>query len=79
MFRVIQFEDKLFKPALSNWLIVDKGETKCHWPFCGLIFKLKNLVAPPLELNIEERKFWRLIKCVILPNGTKSFFIMFER
>lgn len=73
MIRIIRLENKLVRPALNSWIILDKGETKCHWPLRGLEFKLKNLVAPPLAVNIDEKKYWKLMRCEILLNGTKSF------
>lgn len=73
MFRVIELEDKSVKPALSNWLILNETVTKCHWPLSGLEFKLKNFASPPLEVNLRERKNWKIITCNILLNSMQLF------
>lgn len=70
MFHIIRLENKSVKPALRSWFIPGQSETKFHWPLSGLEFKLKNLVQPPHELNTEERKGWKIIKCEILLKGT---------
>lgn len=69
MFRVVCLENKSIKSALRSWLFLEQGETKCHWPLSGLEFKLKNLVQPPHELNLEERKRWKHMKCKVLLKG----------
>lgn len=69
MFRLIRFQDEKVKPALSKWLFMVGGEYKCHWPLSGLIFKLKNFVSPPNELNVQERKNWKVLSCEIAVSG----------
>lgn len=72
MFRVIQLQDKSVQPVLCRWLIFDNGCcTGCYWPLAGFSFKIKNFVSPPLELNIQERKEWKVLKCKIILNGSE--------
>lgn len=61
------------QPQMFNRNFCHCWASKCRWPLRGLKFKLKNLVTPPLELNIDEKKEWKLMKCEILLNGTDSF------
>lgn len=61
MYVLIKFKNKRNKnkkiaavPII--WIIVGEQGIKCWWPKYGLPFKLKNIVPPPLLIDIDEVK-----------------------
>lgn len=76
---------KLFKPVRFTkdnkaasvptvWLIKTKKGYKCWWPTYGLNKKLRNCVQPPLEVDANGRKEWKLMDCVVLSD--KGIFLI---
>lgn len=66
-FRPVRFvNDKKTASVPSIWIAKENNGFKCFWPIYGLNKKLQNCVPPPLEVDVEERRKWKILECVLL-------------
>lgn len=60
------FKDNKAASVPSVWIVKIGNKYKCWWPMYALNKKLRNCVPPPLEVDTQERKKWKLLDCTLL-------------
>lgn len=71
MYVLVKFRNRRHSAVPIIWLIIgENGTLKCWWPRYGLTFKLKNVVPPPLLIDLKEVKKWQVLDCEYVMNAS---------